>query len=109
MRIGLTQQNTHRIDEMLMAVAHPDSPTYGQHYSPAQVVDAFAPSIETVKKVTAWLTTAGISANRLRLSSNKGWLHLNVTVSEAEKLLDAEYHMYTHSSGDKFIGMAVYV
>lgn len=104
MRFGLTQQNVHRIEEMLMAVAHPDSPTYSQHYSAAQIVDIFSPSQETIETVMNWLTDAGISRERLGLSPNKGWIHLNATVSEIEGLLKTEYHIYTHSSGDQLFG-----
>jgi tripeptidyl-peptidase-1 len=106
MRFGLTQQNIHRLEEMLLAVSHPDSPTYGQHWTPAQIVDTFAPSRDTIGAVTDWLMDAGFSRNRFRLSTSKGWIELNATVEEVENLLDAEYHVYRHSeSGDEQIGM----
>lgn len=104
MRFGLTQQNMHRIEEMLVNVSHPDSSFYGQHFSAAQIVDTFSPSVETIEIVTKWLTDAGFSPQRLRLSSNRGWIHLNATVAEAEELLKTEYHVYTHSSGDRQLG-----
>ena len=34
MRFGLAQQNLHRVEEMLMAVSHPESPTYGKALYP---------------------------------------------------------------------------
>ncbi|KAH9480393.1 Aorsin [Psilocybe cubensis] len=108
MRFGLAQQNMHRLEELLMQVSHPESPLYGQHYTPAEVVDLFAPSAESIATVTRWLTESGISRDRLRLSSNKGWIHLNVTTAEAEELLQTEYHVYTHPSGDEQIGCHSY-
>ncbi|KAG6864832.1 hypothetical protein C0991_006892 [Blastosporella zonata] len=105
MRFGLTQQNLHRMEEMLMAVSHPESPTYGRHWTPAEVVDTFAPSDETIAAVTEWLSGAGISADRLRLSPSKGWIDLNATVAEVEDLIMAEYHVYSHEeSGYEQIG-----
>lgn len=104
MRFGLAQQNMHRLEDLLMEVSHPESPKYGQHYSAAEVVDLFAPSAETITAVTEWLTEAGISKERLRLSANKAWIHLNATTAEAEDLLKAEYHVYTHPNGDEQIG-----
>ncbi|OBZ71486.1 Tripeptidyl-peptidase SED1 [Grifola frondosa] len=99
MRIGLTQQNLHKVEEMLMAVSHPKSPSYGQHWSPEDVIDAFAPSYETIAAVKEWLTDFGIAAERLRLSSSKGWIEVNATTAEVEELLATEYHVYTHDSG----------
>ncbi|KAF8879105.1 subtilisin-like protein [Gymnopilus junonius] len=99
LRFGLTQQNLHRVEEMLMAVSHPESPTYGQHFKPSEIVDLFAPSDETISTVTKWLSDSGFSRDRLRLSANKGWLAMNATVAEIEELLGAEYYVYTHKSG----------
>ncbi|KAF8879106.1 subtilisin-like protein [Gymnopilus junonius] len=108
MRFGLSQQNMHRLEEMLMEVAHPESPQYGQHYTAAEIIDLFAPSKETIESVTHWLTESGISRERLRLSANKGWIHLNATAAEVEDLLKAEYYVYTYPSGDEQIGCHSY-
>ena len=105
MRFGLAQSNLDKVEEMLMAVSHPDSPTYGQHYSVKDVVDTFAPSTETVERVVGWLTESGIDRERLRLSKSKGWIELDATAEEAEALIDAEYHVYTHvETGAQQIG-----
>ncbi|KAG5346761.1 hypothetical protein C0989_000262, partial [Termitomyces sp. Mn162] len=104
MRFGLKQENLHRIEEMLLAVSHPQSPTYGQHWTPSAVVETFAPSDDTIAAVANWLTDAGITRERLRLSVSKGWIDLNATVGEIEDLLKTEYHVYTHmETGDEQI------
>src|SRR5579863_5868355 len=33
LRIGLAQQNILQLEELLMSVSHPNSPTFGQHWS----------------------------------------------------------------------------
>ena len=104
MRFGLVQQNLHRLEEMLMSVSHPESPKYAQHFTPMEVVDIFAPSEETISAVTNWLVDSGFSRDRLRLSRNKGWIHVNASTSEVENLLNTEYHIYSHPSGDTHIG-----
>ena len=106
MRIGLIQQNLHRLEEMLMSISHPESPKYAQHLTPMEIVDTFAPSEETISAVTNWLIESGFSRDRLRLSRNKGWIYLNASTSEVENLLSTEYHVYTHPSGDTQIGEA---
>ena len=103
-RFGLAQQNLHRLEEMLMSVSHPGSPKYAQHFTPMEVVDIFAPSEETISAVTNWLVDSGFSRDRLRLTNNKGWIHVNASSSEVENLLNTEYHIYTHPSGDTQIG-----
>ncbi|KAF9046290.1 subtilisin-like protein [Panaeolus papilionaceus] len=104
MRFGLAQQNLDKLEDLLMSVSHPDSPQYGKHFSAAEVVDTFSPAEETIEAVTNWLLESGIERERLRLSSDKGWVHLNATVAEVEDLLNTEYHIYDHPSGATQIG-----
>ncbi|KAF9046284.1 subtilisin-like protein [Panaeolus papilionaceus] len=104
MKFGLTQQNMHRLEELLLEISHPESPKYSQHYTPEQVMETFAPSAESIDEVMNWLTDSGIARERIRLSGNKSWIHLNATVTEAEELLQTEYHVFSHSSGEETLG-----
>ncbi len=104
MRFGLQQSNLDKIEEMLLSVSHPLSPSYGKHFSPQDIVDTFAPSGETIRRVTEWLEEEGIARERMRLSTSQGWIEVNATVAEVEALIDAEYHVYTHPSGAEQIG-----
>ncbi|KAJ7258798.1 subtilisin-like protein [Mycena haematopus] len=108
LRVGLQQQNLHQLEDLLLSVSHPESSTYGQHWSPAQIVDKFAPSHETITAVKNWLVDSGLSPERLRLSPSRGWIAVNVTVEEAENLLHTEYHVYTHPSGAEQFGCHEY-
>jgi tripeptidyl-peptidase I len=89
-----------------MSVSHPESPKYAQHLTPMEVVDTFAPREETISAITNWLVDSGFSRDRLHLSTNKGWIHVNASTSEVENLLNTEYHIhiYTHPSGNTQIG-----
>lgn len=107
MRFGLTQRNLDKLEDMLMSVSHPESPKYGQHFSAAEIVETFAPSFETISAVTNWLTGSGLAKERLRLSTDKGWIEVNATTAEVEELLKTEYHVYTHSSGAEQISKCV--
>lgn len=108
MRFGLSQQNIDKLEEMLMAVSHPESPTYGQHWSPAEVVETFAPSEETISAVRNWLTEFGFASERLRLTPSRGWIEVNATTAEVEDLLNTEYHVYSHPSGAEQIGLFIH-
>ncbi|KAJ7447974.1 subtilisin-like protein [Mycena latifolia] len=96
LKFSLAQSNLDKLEAFLLDVADPRSPKYGQHWSPAQVKETFRPSKETVDIVHGWLTHgAGIHADKIRLSPTGEILQLNVTIAEAEGLLDAEYYVYS--------------
>ncbi len=78
-RIGLSQQNLHGLEEALMSVAHPDSSTYGQHWSAERVAKHFAPSEVTVSTVKSWLIDAGFHPDHLHFSRSKGWISVKAT------------------------------
>ncbi|KAJ6578646.1 subtilisin-like protein [Mycena vulgaris] len=96
LKFSLAQSNLEKLETFLLDIADPRSPSYGQHWSPAKVKETFRPSTETVDTVHAWLTHgAGIHADKIRLNPNGDILQLNVTIAEAESLLQAEYYVYS--------------
>ena len=110
LRFGLTQQNVdmHTLERLLNDVAHPDSPSYGHHWSPARVANHFAPSDETVHTVVSWISENGFTKDRVRVSKSKGWVMVNATVAETESLLGTEYYVFVHDTTDKeHIGMSL--
>lgn len=65
--------------------------------SVSDVHDLFAPSQESVDKVRGWLESSGIAADRISQSVNKQWMQFDADAEEVEKLLRAEYYIYSHS------------
>lgn len=78
-----------------MEIANPKSPRYGQHYTPDEILNIFAPAKGTVDAVTEWLKSAGI--DRFSQSVNKQWMQIDMKVEELESLLKTKYHEYEHS------------
>lgn len=101
MRFGLSQSNLHRADEYLMDVSHPSSPNFGKHWSPQQIAETFAPTEETVNAVLHWLSEAGIAKERVKLSPAMNWVNANLTVTEAENLLQTKYWQFVHVGSGK--------
>ncbi|KZO98258.1 subtilisin-like protein [Calocera viscosa TUFC12733] len=98
LRIALKQSNLDLGASELEKVSDPASPEYGQHWTPAQIADFFAPAQDSVDAVVAWLAGEGVDAARITLSASKGWLSVaNTTVQEAERLLGAKYSVFTHA------------
>ena len=95
-RIGLKQRNLHKGYDLLMDVSHPSSSNYGKHYSSEDVIELFQPEEHTVESTKAWLVANGIDSTRIHHSDNKGWLAVDMTTAEAERLLHAEFHEYEH-------------
>ncbi|KZT61452.1 subtilisin-like protein [Calocera cornea HHB12733] len=98
LRIALTQSNLDIGPAELSKISHPDSPSYGHHWTPAQIADFFAPAKESVDAVIAWLAEEGVDPARVSLSPSKGWLAVaNATIAETERLLRTKYSVYTHA------------
>ncbi|KAF8068813.1 subtilisin-like protein [Lyophyllum atratum] len=95
LRIALKQASLDLLPSLLLAVSDPASPSYGQHWTPDQVVRKFAPPDEAAHRVRRWLEAKGVQPERVRRSKNKAWLEVRgATVGEVEELLDARYHVY---------------
>lgn len=60
-----------------------------QHWSPLKVKEFFQPSKESVDSVSEWLRSAGHHEHAL--SPNAAWISVEMTVGEAEALLDTKY------------------
>lgn len=74
-----------------------------------QIVDTFAASDETIESVKAWLVGSGIDHSRIKLSNGRNWMKLNVTVEEAEALLQTEYNIFSHyATGEDRLGCEHY-
>lgn len=73
------------------------------------MLNAFAPSEETVANVKNWLVRSGIDVSRIAQSDNKVWLGFSAPVSQVESLLQTRYYRYQdNSSGSKVIACEQY-
>ncbi|KAF8173956.1 Pro-kumamolisin, activation domain-containing protein [Mycena galopus ATCC 62051] len=105
LRFSLAQLNLDKLETFLLEIADPRSYKYGQHCSAVKVKETFQPSAETVETVYAWLTyDGGIHEDRIKLSSNGDILQLNLTIAEAEGLLQSEYYVYGDEDGAVHLG-----
>ncbi|KAF3319137.1 hypothetical protein TWF173_003588 [Orbilia oligospora] len=96
MRIGLRQRNLDKGHDLLMEISTPGSPKYGNHLSKAEVVEMFAPDLESVRTVIKWLEDSGFHPDRISISSNRQWVQFDALVSQVQTLLHTSYHIYEH-------------
>lgn len=105
-RISLVQSNVDNLDAYLLDVADPQSPNYGRHWTPEQVLDTFRPRQESVEVVTSWLSNElALDSHSLGLSLDRDVINLNITAAEAERIFDTEYNVYRwNDDGGERIG-----
>ncbi|KAF8173454.1 peptidase S8/S53 domain-containing protein [Pholiota molesta] len=108
LRFGLRQSNLERLEALLMDVAHPESPNYGKHWTPAEVAATFAPSQEALDAVRGWLADEGFGRERIAVTPTRAWIQVNATVEEAERLLRTRYHIYSHVDGNEHVASEAY-
>ncbi|KAI6040145.1 Pro-kumamolisin, activation domain-containing protein [Pisolithus marmoratus] len=105
---ALKQRNIEKIGDFLLDVSHPDSPNYGNHCTPSDIIYKFSLSADTVDTVCEWLLSMGIDPLCIQLSPSRGWINVNVFVEEAEHLLQTEYNVYKHVSSTEHVACEAY-
>ncbi|GAP89437.2 putative tripeptidyl-peptidase 1 precursor [Rosellinia necatrix] len=98
-QIGLKQGNFAELEKQLYEVSDPANPKYGQHLSADEVKDLVKPSKETEDLVLEWLGDYGIVPESY--SAAKDWITVSLPISDIERLLDTEYHIFEHKDGAK--------
>ncbi len=101
MRIGLKQFNIEAGHDRLMEISNKESPHYGKHMTPEEVIDFFSPPQSTVDAVISWIVESGISRERIGHSTNK---QVSDTMSDSPAKLDNKaYPVFSPYSGFKLM------
>ncbi|EAQ88797.1 hypothetical protein CHGG_05416 [Chaetomium globosum CBS 148.51] len=108
LRIGLKQRNLERAEEFMHAISNPRSETYGQHWSPEQVAEVFAPSNDAITETEQWLVSEGIASDDISKTTGRNWIKITTTVGKAESLLDTSYGVYENAGGARLIACESY-
>lgn len=87
-QIAISQDNVDLAIDSLLKISDPTSREYGQHWSAQKVATAFAPSNESLKTVTDWLSNEGILPARLAPSHARGHFLILSTLGEAERIFN---------------------
>ncbi|KAJ7242886.1 family S53 protease [Mycena haematopus] len=101
LRIGLFSNDFPGLEDTLYAVSTPGSARYGQHLSLAEAKAFMEPTTESLNAVTAWLDSNGLKATVI--SPYGEWLSVNVPVSKANEMFNANYETFTHVETGKQI------
>lgn len=108
LRIGLNQRNLEYGYKFVSEIADPESPSYGNHWTPQQVIETFMPSDEAFDSTISWLVDFGISPKRIIPSAGRNWLKVSSNVSEAEALLRTQFNVYRLNDGLEHVACEEY-
>lgn len=97
--LAVDQNISGKAAQALESISDPDSPSFGQHWTPDRIAQFFAPPRESIRQVGRWLNSSGVSRSAMRLSRDGTFLSFNISVGQAEQLLGAEFHLYRHLNG----------
>jgi len=92
--IGLQSQNIDQLSSLLANISTPGSADYGKYMDNTEVNAFFAPSSESTKAVSSWLTSAGIS----HVAAGDS-VHFSTTIDSANTLLGAKFVNYKNTAG----------
>ena len=108
LRIGLKQRNLERAEEFMHAISNPRSDTYGQHWSPEQVANMFAPTETAITETEQWLLSEGVPSDHILKTTGRNWIKVSTTVGKAESLLDTVYSVYENDDGAQLVACESY-
>ncbi|PKS12421.1 hypothetical protein jhhlp_000627 [Lomentospora prolificans] len=93
--LSLDEQTSEAATKALQDISDPNSAKYGQHLSPRDAADLFAPPGENLREVARWLNSSGIDRSRLKVSLDRAHISFDAPVEEAERLLGAKFHLFS--------------
>ncbi|KAJ6535510.1 family S53 protease [Mycena capillaripes] len=97
--IALKQTDIAGLETALYQVSDPASNLYGQHLTPEEVAAFVKPTDETLAAVSEWLAENSIAAKPVTPAGDM--LEINIPVSQANDLLDADFSVFTHVESGK--------
>lgn len=91
------------MEKELLDVSTPGSSRYGAHFSKKQLDALTQPADATVSTVSSWLGRQGMVLSKANKRSSNDFVTLDMTVGEAEALLQTQYFEYTNADGETAI------
>ncbi|OBZ77185.1 Tripeptidyl-peptidase sed3 [Grifola frondosa] len=96
LRIALVQNNVDGLLNALNDVSTPDGADYGKHLSKTEVEQYVSPKADSLTAVNSWLSANDLNATKLSPAGD--WLAIELPVSKANDLFNADFSLFTHES-----------
>ncbi|KAH9913288.1 family S53 protease [Fomitopsis serialis] len=95
LRLALVQSDYDGLIDALYDVSTPSSAHYGEYLSKEEASAYMAPTNKSTSAVNAWLNENGLQATVLSAAGD--WLSVQLPVSTANDLLEADFSVFTHA------------
>ncbi|KAL3482445.1 peptidase S8/S53 domain-containing protein [Aspergillus californicus] len=92
--IAIRQERATEFEQMVIDMSTPGHHNYGRHMKRDDVRAFVRPSNHTLEQVLSWLESENIPAESIESHGN--WVGVSMRISQAESLLKAKFHRYTH-------------
>ncbi|EPT04644.1 hypothetical protein FOMPIDRAFT_38232 [Fomitopsis schrenkii] len=99
LHLALVQNNLTDLVDTLYEVSTPSSSNYGAYLSKEEVSAYLTPTNESVSAVNSWLRENGLEATSPSVTGD--WLSVQMPVSAANDLFNANYSTFTHLATGK--------
>jgi subtilase family serine protease len=93
-RVYLKDQNEAGVEAAAAAVSTPNTSTYRQYLTPAQVTATYGPSHAEVDATRAWLSSAGFTIDDV--PSNNAYVEVTGTAAQVNSALHTQLGEYTY-------------
>jgi tripeptidyl-peptidase I len=105
LKISLVQPRKDAFEQRVMEISTPGHELYGEHMNRLEIRTWLKPEDIAVKNVLDWLQAQNVT----ELDHDNDWVHINTSVSTAEKLLDTKFYLYANErTGDAGIRTTEY-
>ena len=98
---AVKQTNLNVLESELMAVSDPTSTRYGNHLSNEEVHDLIAPRDEDLMTVLEFIRSHDLEP--ISLTPNSDIVAVDVTLDQAETMLNAEYYRVAHAESETHV------
>ena len=93
--LGVQQLESYLMDHS----SNPLSDKFGVHLTRAEVDELTHPLQQSIDSVVEWLSLHGIESHQLQHTANSDFISFTAPVSVGNKLLNTQYKIYKHHSG----------
>ncbi|KAJ5703834.1 hypothetical protein N7493_010972 [Penicillium malachiteum] len=97
-RLAVDSVDIAGFQQTVIDLSTPGHPSYGQHMSLDQVRQALQPSAKVSNRIISWLNSENISSDSIEIGGN--WITFQTAVSQAERMLNAEFFYYKNNETD---------
>ncbi|KZW01464.1 family S53 protease [Exidia glandulosa HHB12029] len=95
LRIHLKKGDRSGLETKLLEVSTPGHPNYGKHLSKSELEAYVRPTEATTSAIKSWLDAHNLTANAVSPAGDI--LQIQMPVSRADSLLNAQYSLFTHA------------